>query len=295
MIVSLDAFTLMPFLLLLTAMVLLYVRVMRHFWPVIFILSFASAWYCNIVEWQASLPLIVLMLCCKAIEAPQFDTLPQFVRPLLWITFIVISVLLATHQFSSFSNPLLLSSISISSDAVPYSLYLNYDKAALGLIILATVLSQSHQTLMLPKQEWGVVTRGVITLIILVSLLAVLMKYVSFDPKWSSIFLIWASINLLITCVAEEVFFRGVLQRHLSQRLSSVRHGKWIALYTISLLFGVAHIAGGWEYVVLATIAGIGYGWVYMKTQRIEYSILAHFMLNVTHFTLLTYPALKGS
>ena len=58
-------------------------------------------------------------------------------------------------------------------------------------------------------------------------------------------------------------------------------------------LFGAAHYAGGGPAVVLATIAGIGYGWIYWRTNRIEGSILAHFLLNTTHIVFFTYPALR--
>ena len=41
----------------------------------------------------------------------------------------------------------------------------------------------------------------------------------------------------------------------------------------------------------MATIAGAGYGWVYWRSgNRIEASILAHFLLNMTHILLFTYP-----
>ena len=37
---------------------------------------------------------------------------------------------------------------------------------------------------------------------------------------------------------------------------------------------------------------GLGYGWVYLRTERIEASILTHFLLNCIHFVFFTYPAL---
>ena len=45
-------------------------------------------------------------------------------------------------------------------------------------------------------------------------------------------------------------------------------------------------------YVALAAVAGAGYGWAYLRTQRIEASILTHFALNAVHFFGFTYPAL---
>ncbi|MCI5120133.1 MAG: CPBP family intramembrane metalloprotease [Candidatus Electrothrix sp. AUS4] len=52
------------------------------------------------------------------------------------------------------------------------------------------------------------------------------------------------------------------------------------------------HYAGGVTYIVLATVAGLGYGWTYLRTEQLEASILTHFLLNCIHFVFFTYPAL---
>ena len=60
------------------------------------------------------------------------------------------------------------------------------------------------------------------------------------------------------------------------------------------MLFGSAHVGGGWTYVGLAAIAGIGYGWIYAATGAIGASILAHTGLNLLHLLFFSYPALPG-
>ena len=65
------------------------------------------------------------------------------------------------------------------------------------------------------------------------------------------------------------------------------------ALAVAAGLFGLAPAAGGPAYVALATVAGVGYGWIYQKTSRIEASMLTHFALNTVHFLGFTYPALQ--
>jgi hypothetical protein len=65
-----------------------------------------------------------------------------------------------------------------------------------------------------------------------------------------------------------------------------------VGLAVAGAVFGLAHYAGGIQYVLLATIAGIGYGWIYWRTNRIEASILTHFLVNTTHIVVFTYPAL---
>lgn len=91
--------------------------------------------------------------------------------------------------------------------------------------------------------------------------------------------------------MAEEAIFRGLIQRELEQfRLGSV-----IALVVASLLFGLAHWAGGPKYVLLSTVAGFGYALAMRRSGRIEGSILTHFLLNSLHYSFFTYPALVSA
>lgn len=41
----------------------------------------------------------------------------------------------------------------------------------------------------------------------------------------------------------------------------------------------------------LATLAGLGYGTIYARTQSLSAVILAHFTVNFVHFIGYTYPA----
>jgi uncharacterized protein len=135
---------------------------------------------------------------------------------------------------------------------------------------------------------------AVLLLISILMLFALAIGQVRLDLKWPDLFPIWASANLLFTCAAEEALFRGVIQRQLqgeSASLSGVSLRGIAGLAVAAIVFGAAHFAGGWWSVVLATIAGIGYGWVYWRTRRIEASILAHFLVNTTHILCFTYPA----
>lgn len=82
------------------------------------------------------------------------------------------------------------------------------------------------------------------------------------------------------------------MQERLSRWLAPLQHAKLIAWLTASCLFGMAHAGGGTAWALLAGVAGLGYGWVYMRTGRFEAAVLLHFLVNGTHFLLLTYPRL---
>lgn len=89
--------------------------------------------------------------------------------------------------------------------------------------------------------------------------------------------------NLVFVCILEESFFRGILQTAL---MGWVRHRGWpyadgLSVLGASVLFGVAHLGGGSALVLLATLAGLGYGAIYYMTGRIQYAVLLHFTVNV--------------
>lgn len=198
------------------------------------------------------------------------------------------------HGLPGFANPKLFSDLKLSPDAVPYSKYLNFDSALIGLGILGF----GHRRLN-GIAEWGAMLRRaapvMLTTLLLVMLLSLWLSYVRWQPKWTELFIFWAWGNLFFTCIAEEAFFRGFIQKHLLLVLSDSRSGTVIALFGASILFGLAHWTGGIHYVLLATMAGMGYGLAYHRTQHIEASILTHFLLNSLHFLLFTYPVLASA
>lgn len=110
--------------------------------------------------------------------------------------------------------------------------------------------------------------------------------------KWPGFTVEFLAINLLLTVVAEEAFFRGVIQQRLQSALQGMRSGNGLALTASALLFGAAHLGGGMTYATIAGLAGLGYAWVFQRSGRIEAPILLHFTLNAVHFLAFTYPAL---
>ena len=104
------------------------------------------------------------------------------------------------------------------------------------------------------------------------------MHFIQFEPRWSE----WKSVPLtalsilFFTAWPEEFLFRGLLQNTLSRASKSEVAGWW----TASVLFGFSHITNlgfpNWRYVVLATIAGVFYGWTWRRTGSIFASAIVH-------------------
>lgn len=88
--------------------------------------------------------------------------------------------------------------------------------------------------------------------------------------------LIYAAIAL-----PEEFLFRGLIQNAL-ERLLSPR----LALGVASVVFGLAHLPDP-RYVLLATIAGAAYGWVYRRTGRVTAAAITHALVDAVWVLLL--------
>jgi membrane protease YdiL (CAAX protease family) len=118
-----------------------------------------------------------------------------------------------------------------------------------------------------------------------------MLHFIKFAPQWSE----WKSLPLLslgilfFTAWPEEFLFRGLLQNMLARASNSDLAAWW----TASVLFGFSHITNmgfpNWRYVLLASIAGIFYGWTWRKTGSIFASALVHAAVDVSwHFLFHT-------
>ena len=261
----------------------------RSFWLLLFVASLASALLYGVVE-----PVALGWVAALALAAFAYSR-PRAGRRQVATAAIVILALAAglmLHRLPGFHNPCILAAVRFTPDAIPFTLYLNYDKALIGLFLLGwchprIARVRDWRAMLATAAPWA---GGLIALILALSLAA---GYVRFEPKFPAAAAQWAGVNLLFVCVAEEALFRGFIQAQLQRAWQRVPGGPWLALGVAAVLFGLAHAAGGVTYVALATVAGLGYGWIYQRTQRIEASILTHFALNTVHFFAFTYPALQ--
>jgi membrane protease YdiL (CAAX protease family) len=252
-------------------------------------LCFGHAYWTGIVTPIAMLAVLGFGLLCYAYARVRMQLLPDVLTTVATVMF---SLALMAHVIPGFSNVLVIRDAALGPDAIPYTLFLNFDKAQIGLFLLAF-----GPPLIASRAEWGTVLTDALPRLLVVAAIvmvcALSIGQVRFDVKWPEFFAFWAWANLLFTCTAEEALFRGVIQRRLqgTSRSGETTPRRLAGLLIAGILFGVAHYAGGASAIVLATIAGIGYGWIYWRTNRIEASILAHFLLNTTHILLFTYPA----
>lgn len=218
-------------------------------------------------------------------------------RFLLVLIATALSLGLLAHKFPGFHNFVVFQNVRISPSAAPYSLYLNFDKPFIGICVLACGLPLIHNL-----RELERVLKIALPLIIggiaIMIYFALFSGIIEWDPKYTPRLWAFAIINLMFVSIIEEAFWRGFLQNEVFRWL-----GKRGYLANVGCVFITAALFGGLHYlfvpnllfVALAFIAGIVYGAIYQYTKALEASIFCHWLLNLVHFTLFTYPVLQSS
>ncbi|OEK07723.1 hypothetical protein A8C32_16595 [Flavivirga aquatica] len=209
---------------------------------------------------------------------------------LLFFLILALSIPLAFHfSILDFNNYRYLRNIILTGSSSPYSLYFNLDKTIVGMFIIGFCLEYK-------KVEFLLILKLVVINLLLMGLiffvLATVLGYSKFEPKLPYFTPVWVLVNLFFTCMAEEAIFRKLIQQRIHDSLSG-KYALVLSVLIASLAFGLAHFSGGIAYIVLASLAGMFYGYVYYKSKRIESSILLHFGFNLLHLLLFSYPALK--
>jgi membrane protease YdiL (CAAX protease family) len=284
--------SLLPFALLLIAVLGLWIQ--RSLWIAALTAAVVAAYFTGALAGPAALWIALLgglalaHRWCKTRPAPRTARWQPVASGLAFFLFALAMGLLL---LPGFPRTVLVETVVLSPGALPYSIGLGFPKVVAGIFVLGLIHDER-------VRSWGelgqVLWRAVpvfLATVGAVMALALAVGYVRFDPKWTPLFLVWAPVNLLFTCLAEEAFFRGFVQRELSEAGAHRRRAAAVALGIGALLFGLVHFGGGWKYVAAATLAGVGYGVAYQRTRRIEGAMAVHFGVNAVHFLLFTYPA----
>ena len=277
--------TLLPFFLLLVAVLGLWVH--RNFSLAALTLAVIAGYFTGALADTAA-----LWIGAAGVMAWLHATRRGLQRVATGLAFFLFAVALGLLLLPGFPRTVVFEGVVLSPGAMPYTLGLGFAKVVTGIFILAFM----HPGRVRSWGELGQVLARVAPVFIataaLVMVLTLALGYVRWDAKWTPLFFAWALANLFFTCLAEEAFFRGFVQRELTQLGRNRRLSAALAIAVTSVFFGLVHLGGGWKYALAATLAGVGYGIAYHRTQRIEGSMAVHFGVNATHFLLFTYPAL---
>lgn len=224
-----------------------------------------------------ALPTAIVALIAYTLIATVYMTLSEFWKRHVRYGGMLLGLLAGFHQVPGIETvPLYSKWWEYGSKLLAFNFPL--DKAYAGLL-LGLIAAQFHPQ----KQNWRYIwlaPAGIIGLVTLVWLLGYPLQLTI--PQYAAAFLF---VNLMETCFAEELFFRGALQRELMLYLAPVP-----AIVITAVLFGLVHVYRGWEFFVLATLSGLLYGFIYRRTGMLSLSVLTHFLVNCAWIML--FPTL---
>ena len=237
--------------------------------------------------WMALISIALLLIAGFAVRQQQIRIVPYLGHAV----FIFMAVALAMHWLPGFHNGRVIAPQRLTDDAVRFAMYLNLDKPLVDfwlLLVCPWIIGRRPLRLGVYATALG---------LLLGSLLALggalLLGMISWAPKWPDQAWLWVLNNLLLVTLVEEALFRGYVQGGLSRQFNHLPYGDNLALLLASLLFGLAHAGAGWQWVLLASLSGLGYGLAY-RFGGLGAAIVSHFGLNVLHFGLFTYPMLAS-
>lgn len=255
----------------------------KSYWQLPLILTFIAAIAFNVLT-PIGAAIIISGLVIAYFTAQQHNKLLIYIghsAVILWLIGLVL------HLYPGINNLLVLDQVASGPLSRPFTLYFNIDKPMLifALLLLVPNIVSNNQynwrSFSLSRYQKSIICGGLITLPLLAWALNLVQPELTL-PSWWWIF---AMNNLIFTCVAEEVLFRGYIQGFLCQRLTPS-----IAIIIASILFGLAHFSGGPLFIIIATLAGILYGLSYYWTRKITIAIVVHFAFNLLHLVFFTYP-----
>ncbi|MBB5018532.1 hypothetical protein HNQ59_001821 [Chitinivorax tropicus] len=210
-------------------------------------------------------------------------------RNMLTTLAVLAALAMALHMLPGFERVVIFHGI-LSEGSTPARISWTLDKALAGLMLFGLYVPSTAPR---PAKTWLIFA---ISLMLGILMLGVFSGMLNWSPKTiNQVALHWLFGNLFLTTFAEEVVFRHWLQNSLAHHLAHRRFGTPMSIALAGVAFGVAHLAGGPLYALLATLAGCAYGLVYATFPSRWSPVLAHTAFNSLHFFLLTYPLSAGN
>lgn len=232
--------------------------------------------------------LLALIVFCVGLYA--LSEIDSHKKPLsvgVWLITFILGFFVSTYRPLGFSYPLIWSVDSLYPGGDSFQLYANFAKALCGYFIIIWLLGTVNTAGKFSTAY--AVSLSLVSALVLIGFAVVLFDLEA-AYKLPARTLYFVAINFGIAVVAEEAYFRLLLQAQIERFFNHSFAGKITALIVASLLFAFAHTGGLSQAFFLFLIAGFIYGAVFTATRRISAPILCHFAVNFIHFIFFEYP-----
>ena len=253
--------------------------------PIFLALSLAAGVVAGIVDWAGVAVLALFAGSCLAAVRTEF---PKALRALSWGVVVILAVALAMHQMPGINNILVLDGVSVSALSAEYTLYWNYDKGFAGVVLYSVCVQPQEST----SWKRAIAATGTIAVLagVVVGVLAMAAGFVAWDLKWPAILGVWVPAIAGVDMLAEET--SSAEGPHDTQWDRATRRVSEPAL--------AALLAPRRRVRARTSCAGNSIRWLararasatpaYHLTGRVEASIVVHFLLNLAHLVLFSYP-----
>lgn len=241
----------------------------------------------------------LLVLAFTLVLAAYKHFLPRELSALtyvLWLLAMVLGVGVGLYRPAEFNYPSVFNVEALLEGGLAFNLYINTAKLLAGYIIIFLLISNRKSTSVFIQSRVNQMILAVVLGLVVVGVASQVLG-LSFYPKELHYVLLFGLVNLLVTCVSEEAFMRLLLQSQLqgflARRIKSVLWLEAIPLLVATLIFILTHSVSNLNMIVAFGFAGFTYGLVYSLTKNVWACVTAHFVVNIVHFALLTYPLAK--
>lgn len=233
--------------------------------------------------------LIILSLGLFAVSKLKFDN--PLIPISIWLVTFIVGFFVATYRPDGFSYPLVWSTEQLYPNGSDFKLYANLAKGLCGYLIIIWLLDSYNKSGQLQAPLSAALSLLGALLLIGVGT-GIFGLETQFKLPVETLYFI--VINLGITVVAEEAYFRFLLQAQIERLFKNSLAGRIIAVAIATAGFAFAHTGGLNEAFLLFSIAGFIYAVVFTLTRRFSAAVLCHFAVNLIHFIFFEYPLSLG-
>ncbi len=209
-----------------------------------------------------------------------------------WFAAIVLGLAIGLYRPAGFNYPLVLSVNQLYAGGLPFDLFLNTAKTLTGYCIIILLSSNRHNIGYINSRSQQLLLVAILSVLVLTT--AYTLLDLQIHIKTLQYILTFGVVNLLATCVSEEAFMRWLLQAQIQGFFARrIKHKFWqefLSLVITTVIFVAIHFAHNPDTIIVFALAGFAYGLVYTLTKSLLAAIAVHFIVNIIHFSLLTYP-----
>ena len=220
------------------------------------------------------------------------EELSRWIKTGLFLLLVPLAFWVASYEPEGFAYPVLFGLAGDGGEASRYELSVDFAKGVAGFLLLY-LLWPKRAVNEFVAAKWISVSILLLAPPLIIGV-AIPVLGLQLQPKLIEQILMVAVVNLLITCVAEEVFLRFLFQQNLRNAVASYTANRSlqeiIPLLMVTFVFVAIHTGISGAAVWVYALAGLLYGLSYTLSKNILYPIAIHFLVNQIHFSFLTYP-----